>query len=66
MHADGGWFSFGSIGEAVRFLKVKRVTVEVGSCLLCRPFNRFGEVLMSRLNVRKPRTGCDARAPSPR
>ena len=60
MLAEGGWFSFDSIGEAMRFFKVKKLSGEVSSCLLCRPLDSLGEVSMAKLDVRTPRTGCDA------
>ena len=60
MRVDGGWFSFDSIGEAVRFYKVKRLSGEVSSCLVCRPLDNLGEIPMAKLDVRTPRTGCDA------
>jgi hypothetical protein len=44
----------------MRFYKVKRLSGEVASCLLCRPFDNLSEVSMVKLDVRTPRTGCDA------
>ncbi len=57
---DGGWFSFNSIGEAMRFFKVKRLSGEVKSCLLCRPLENLEDVSMAKLDVTAPRTGCEA------
>jgi hypothetical protein len=59
IRADGGWFSFNSIGEAMRFYKVKRLSGEVASCLLCRPLDNLIEVTMAKLDVSTPSTGCD-------
>jgi hypothetical protein len=60
MRVDGGWFSFETIGEAMRFYKVMKLSSEVASCLLCRPLDRLGEVSIAKLDIRTPRTGCDA------
>jgi hypothetical protein len=59
MRTDGDWFSFDSIGEAMRFFKVKRLSVEVTYYLLCRPLDNLWEVSMASLDVRTPKTGCD-------
>ena len=59
MRIDGGWFSFDTIGEAMRFYKVNKLSGEVASCLLCKPLESFDEVSMAKLDVRAPRTGCE-------
>ncbi len=33
MRVDGGWFSFDTIGEAIKFLKAKRLNGDVKACL---------------------------------
>lgn len=60
MRVYGGWLSFTTIGEAMRFYKVKKISGEVSSCLLCRPLDYMSDVSMARLDVRTPKTGCDA------
>jgi hypothetical protein len=60
MKADGGWFSFNSAGEAMRFHKVKRLSGEVKTCLYCKPLDHLDDVSMARLDVTAPRTGCEA------
>ena len=60
MRVDGGWFSFDTIGEAMRFTKVTKLSGDVASCLLCRPLDHLSDVSMARLDVMTPRTGCDA------
>jgi len=60
MQLDGGWFSFDSVGEAMRFFKVKKLNGEVAACLLCRPLDHISGVSMARLDVSPPRTGCDS------
>jgi hypothetical protein len=59
MRTDGGWFSFESVGEAMRFFKVKRLSGEINYCLLCRPLDHLEDVSMARLDVTAPRTGCE-------
>jgi hypothetical protein len=58
MRTDGGWFSFESIGEAMRF-KVKRLSGEINYCLLCKPLDHLEDVSMARLDITVPRTGCE-------
>jgi hypothetical protein len=60
MRADGGWFNFPSVGEAMRFYKVQRLSGEVQACLYCKPLDHIGEVSMAKLDVNVPRTGCEA------
>jgi hypothetical protein len=60
MRTDGGWFSFESVGEAMRFFKVKRLSGEINYCLLCRPLDHLEDVSMARLDITEPRTGCEA------
>jgi hypothetical protein len=60
MRADGGWYSFSSVGEAMRFHKKQRLSGEVQSCLLCKPLDHIGDVTMAGLDINAPRTGCDA------
>jgi hypothetical protein len=60
MRADGGWFSFKSVGEAMRFHKTKRLSGEVKSCLYCKPLDHISDVAMAGLDISTPRTGCEA------
>jgi len=60
MRVDGGWFSFDTIGEAIKFLNAKRLNGNVKACLILRPLDELGEVSMAKLDVRTPRTGCEA------
>ena len=60
LRTDGGWFSFESVGEAMRFFKVKRLSGEINYCLLCRPLDHLEDVSMARLDITAPRTGCEA------
>jgi hypothetical protein len=60
MRTDGGWFSFESVGEAMRFFKVKRLSGEINYCLLCKPLGHIEDVSMARLDITAPRTGCKA------
>ena len=55
MRVDGGWFSFDTIGEAMRLYKVKKLSGEVASCLLCRPHDHLSDVSMARLDVMTPK-----------
>lgn len=60
MRVSGGWFSFPSVGEAMRFHKTQRLSGEVTACFLCRPFDHIGDVTMAGLDINAPKTGCDA------
>jgi hypothetical protein len=60
IRADGGWFTFESAGEAMRFHKDKRLSGDVKTCLLCRPLDHLKDVAMAGLDISTPRTGCDA------
>lgn len=60
MKADGGWFSFESVGEAMRFHKTKKLSGEFHACLLCKPLDHINGVSMAALDISTPRTGCDA------
>jgi len=60
MRADGGWFGFESAGEAMRFYKVKRLSGDVNSCLFCKPLDHIEGVEAASLDVKTPKTGCDA------
>ncbi|MCX6648639.1 MAG: hypothetical protein NTV61_04540 [Candidatus Bathyarchaeota archaeon] len=60
MRAEGGWFSFESAGEAMRFHKTKRLSGDVKTCLLCRPLDHLEDVAMAGLDISTPRTGCEA------
>jgi hypothetical protein len=59
MRMDGGWFSFESVGEAMRFFKVKKLNGEINYCLLCKPLDHLEDVSMARLDITAPRTGCE-------
>ncbi len=57
---DGGWFSFPSVGEAMRFHKVQRLSGEVQACQHCGPLDQIADVTAAKLDISIPRTGCDA------
>ena len=59
MKIDGGWFSFNTVGEAMRHYKVNKLSCELTTCLYCKPLEAFPEISMARLDVTTPRTGCD-------
>jgi len=44
MKSDGGWFSFNSAGEAMRFHKVKRLSGDVKACIYCKPLDHLDDV----------------------
>jgi len=60
MRADGGWFSFETAGEAMRFHKSKKLSGEVQTCLLCKPLDHIESVDIAKFDISTPRTGCDA------
>ncbi len=60
MRAEGGWFSFPSVGEAMRFHKAQRLSGEVQACLYCKPLDQINDVSAAKLDINIPRTGCDA------
>lgn len=58
MREGCGWFSFGSVGEAMRFHKEQRLTGTVVMCSICDPLNRLTEP-MAPLKVQTVNTWCD-------
>jgi hypothetical protein len=60
MKSEGGWFSFNSAGEAMRFHKIKRLSGDVKACLYCKPLEHLDDFAMAGLDISTPRTGCDA------
>lgn len=60
LRADGGWFSFDSAGEAMRFHKTRRLEGDVNACLLCKPLSHLQDVAAAELDITTPRTGCEA------
>jgi len=59
MRRDGGWFSFDSVGEAMRFHKEQQLTGRVIMCSHCEPLSQLAPEPMAKLNVRTVNTGCD-------
>lgn len=55
----GGWFSFESVGEAMRFRKEQRLAGTVVMCSYCDPLSQLTPELMASLNVHKVKNGCD-------
>lgn len=59
MLRDGGWFSFPSVGEAMRFHKERRLTGRVTMCSVCEPLSDHAPEPTAKLGVRIAKTGCD-------
>ena len=59
MLGDGGWFSFDSLGDAMRFHKLSRLTGRVEMCGVCGPLGDHSPEPMAKLGVRSIKTGCD-------
>jgi hypothetical protein len=56
----GGWLSFTSPGEALRWLKMNRVRGIIVHCRYCAPLSTMTPEPVAKLNVSVPKTGCDA------
>jgi hypothetical protein len=56
----GGWLSFSSPGEALRWLKTNKVRGLITHCRLCAPLSTMTPEPVASLGVTVPGTGCDA------
>jgi len=56
----GGWISFTSPGEAVRWLKENRVRGLIVHCRRCAPLSTMTPEPVAKLKVVLPKTGCEA------
>jgi len=56
----GGWLSFTSPGEALRWLKENRVRGLIVHCRQCAPLSTMTPEPVAKLNINLPKTGCDA------
>ncbi|MBN2334193.1 hypothetical protein JXL21_01450 [Candidatus Bathyarchaeota archaeon] len=59
MREGGGWFSFESVGEAMRFRKEQKLTGTVVMCSYCEPLSQLSPEPMASLNVHAVKTGCE-------
>ena len=59
MLKDGGWFSFGSVGEAMRFHKESRLPGKLVMCSFCTPLGQRSPEPMAKLDIKSIKTGCD-------
>jgi hypothetical protein len=56
----GGWFSFPTVGEAVRYVKVNRISGVVEHCKYCEPINSMTPEPRAALGLKATATGCAA------
>ena len=57
---DGGWFSFHTVGEAVRYSKVNKISGLVEYCKHCAPLKSMTPEPRAALGVKITATGCAA------
>jgi hypothetical protein len=55
----GGWLSFTSPGEALRWLKENKVSGLIVHCKHCAPLSNMTPEPFAKMNVNLPTTGCD-------
>ena len=57
---EGGWFTFNRVGEAVRYVKVNRLSGIVEHCKYCAPLNTMTPEPRASLGLKATATGCAA------
>lgn len=60
MGDDGGWFSFPSMGEAVRYTKVNRINGLIVFCPHCKPTQSMTPEPRAKLGLKTTALGCAA------
>ena len=60
MGEEGGWFSFHTVGEAVRYTKVNKISGLVEHCKYCAPLKSMTPEPRAALGVKATATGCAA------
>ena len=60
MGDEGGWFSFPSIGEAVRYTKVNRINGLIVFCPYCKPTQFMTPEPRTKLGLKTTALGCAA------
>lgn len=55
---DGGWLSFPSVGEAVRYLKANRIKGLTKYCEHCEPLNELRPEPRAALGLKSAPIGC--------
>jgi hypothetical protein len=60
MGEGGGWFSFPSMGEAVRYARVNMVNGLIVFCFHCKPTQAMTPEPRARLGVKTTSMGCAA------
>ena len=60
MSEEGGWFSFPTVGEAVRYTNVNRISGLVEHCEHCQPLKSMTPEPRAALGIKTTATGCAA------
>ena len=56
----GGYLEFPTVGDAVRYLKVNRISGVIEHCQYCKPTKKFNPEPTASLGVELALTGCDS------
>ena len=57
---EGGWFSFQSVGEAVRYIKTNKISGLIQHCEYCTPLKSMSPEPRATLGIKSTATGCAA------
>ena len=55
---QGGWFSFHTVGEAVRYVKVNKLSGLTEHCKFCKPIKTMNPEPRAALGLKAQATGC--------
>ena len=55
---EGGWFSFPTVGEAVRYVKVNKISGLINHCRYCAPLTTMKPEPRASLGLKAQATGC--------
>lgn len=55
---EGGWFSFPTVGEAVRYVKVEKLSGLTEHCRYCAPLKTMTPEPRAALGLKQQSTGC--------
>ncbi len=57
---EGGWFSFPTVGKAVRYVKESKLSGLITHCVYCAPLKSMTPEPRAKLGVKATATGCAA------
>jgi hypothetical protein len=60
LREKGGWFSFSTVGKAVRYVKVNKLSGTTGHYKFCQPIKAMAPEPRAALGLKAHATGCAA------